>query len=124
MIPWIQALPQLDLTADLQVQVTCTLEIKQTSSKYIAAMKTVSSVCFLMSVNDEAVNRRKELFRCQISDDICRLIFFFNKLLLGKKCICKVERLNHLDLCCLQTILLLPVAVKALMYIKWNGTRN
>ena len=32
--------------------------------------------------------------RCQISDDICRLLFFFNKLSLEKKFIRKVERLN------------------------------
>ena len=60
---------------------------------------------------------KRKLFRCQISDDICRLLFFFNKLLLEKKFIRKVERLNgkqrrsrwdgsyepsHLDLRCLQ----------------------
>ena len=33
-------------------------------------------------------------FRCQISDDICRLLFFFNKLLLEKKFIRKLEILN------------------------------
>ena len=58
---------------------------------------------------------RALLFQCQISDDICRLLFYLNKLSLGKTFICKVERLNdkqrrfrwdgsmsHLDLRCLQ----------------------
>ena len=34
------------------------------------------------------------LLKCQISDEICRLLFYFNKLSLGKTFICKVERLN------------------------------
>ena len=41
------------------------------------------------------LNKSKhKLFRCQLSDDICRLLFFFNKLSLEKKFIRKVERLN------------------------------
>ena len=57
--------------------------------------------------------------------------FFCNKLSLGKKLICKVERLDvklrrsrwdgsyepsHLDLCCLQSLLLSPLAVQELIY--------
>ena len=34
------------------------------------------------------------LFRRQISDDICRLLFYFDKLSLGKTLIYKVDRLN------------------------------
>ena len=40
---------------------------------------------------------KSKLFRCQISDDICRLffgVFYLNKLSFGKTFICKVERLN------------------------------
>ena len=63
-----------------------------------------------------------ELFRRQISDDICWSAFYFNKISFGKTFICKVERLNakqiepsHLDLYCLQKLLLSPVAVKELI---------
>ena len=53
------------------------------------------------------------------------IVLFFNKLSIGKKFICKVERLNvkqvdpdemaHLDLSCLQSLLLSPLAVKEVM---------
>ena len=40
------------------------------------------------------VSTSMQLFRCQFSDDICRLLFYFNTLWLGKSFICKVEKLN------------------------------
>ena len=42
----------------------------------------------------EDIPETHKLFRCQISDDICCLLFYFNKLSLGKAFICKVEGLN------------------------------
>ena len=75
--------------------VTILANIKKHLISNCVINRLISILFSYQSRNFIKLNKSKHyLFWCQISDDICRLLFVFNKLSLEKKFISKVERLN------------------------------
>ena len=101
----------------------CKKWFERTISKLLAYMWTTCADSSIRHVRGSIGGSRFHNFvldKCRVltlSDDICRLLFYFNKLSFGKTFVCQVERRNvkqrrsrwdgsmsrsHLDLYCLQ----------------------